>query len=69
MRVQNWFMKTTILATFKNDEMGIQTTVAAYHKGGFSVALKDTDADEFLGIAPIFKTFEEATAYAEKAVV
>lgn len=57
-----------ILKTFANAEYGIEATIAAYYKGGFSVAIKDTDAGEYLPFAKVFSTIDAAIACAEKAV-
>lgn len=62
-------METTkIIKTFTNAEYGIAATIASFHKGGFSVAIKDTNADEYFPVAKIFDTMDKATEYAEKAV-
>ncbi len=59
---------TKILKTFSNAEYGIEATIAAFYKGGFSVAIKDTDASEYLPSAKVFATMDEAIACATKAV-
>jgi hypothetical protein len=53
---------------FKNIEYGIEATIAPYYKGGFSVAIKDTDADQYLPMAKVFSTLEAAIACAREAV-
>jgi hypothetical protein len=59
---------TKIIKTFANAEYGIEATIAPYYKGGFSVAVKDTDANEYLPFAKVFLTMDAAIACAEKAV-
>ncbi len=58
-------METKIIKTFANAEYGIEATVAAYYKGGYSVALKDTDAGEYLPQAKVYQSLEAALTYAE----
>ena len=53
---------------FENTEYGIEATIATYHKGGFSVAIKDTDAGQYFPGAALFATLEQAVAYAKKSV-
>lgn len=55
-----------ILHTFKNNEYGVQSSIAAYERGGYSVAFKDTDADKYLDEIRIFKIEADAIAYAKK---
>lgn len=60
-------METTIVAKIANAEYGIEAVVAKIAKG-FSVALRDADADEYVGIARIYPTEDAAMAYAAKIV-
>lgn len=53
---------------FENTDYGIEATIAPYHRGGFSVAIKDTDAGQYLPVAAVFATMEQAIAYARKSV-
>lgn len=53
---------------FRNAEYGIEATIAPYYRGGFSVAIKDTDAGQYLPAAAVFATMEQAIAYARKSV-
>ena len=53
---------------FQNREDGIEATIAPYYKGGFSVAIKDTDADQYFPCSAVFATMEEAVDYAKKSV-
>ena len=52
---------TEIIKIYKNDEYGIEVHVAKI-RTGFSVTLKDNDADQFIGTSTIYK--EEADAHA-----
>lgn len=54
-----------IIATFTNAEDGTQAIVRE-SSAGFSVVLKDLDADQVLPVSRHFKTQEPAYAYAEK---
>jgi hypothetical protein len=56
--------ETKVLKVFKNEELGLEASVAEVTQG-FSVALKDTDANEFVGICRIFKNEDIATDYAK----
>ncbi len=58
---------TEIIAKFTNEEYGI-TSYAAKIEGGFSVALKDDDADEFVGIVLIFNEKDSAIKKAKGLV-
>ena len=53
-------MKSEIIKIYKNEKDGIETHVAKIATG-FSVTLKDTDADQFLEINLIYK--DEADAH------
>ena len=57
---------TNILHTFCNTADAVQSSVAIYYNGGFSVAFKDTDADKYVDSIRIFKKEEDAIAYAKK---
>jgi hypothetical protein len=61
-------MKTTqILKILENKEYGIQAHVALIETG-YSVSLKDVDANEFASIVKIFKSEQAATEYAATLV-
>ena len=55
---------TKVIAKFVNEEFGMEASVVQIPKG-FSVALRDMDADEFVGICKIFRTEADAIAYAK----
>ena len=57
--------KTKVIAAAVNAADGIAAEIAVYHKGGFSVALKDTDAGEYLPTVKVFADYGAAVAYAE----
>lgn len=56
-----------VLHTFKNKEYGMIAYVNEHVKG-FSVTLKDADADEFVPMAVIYSTVDAAITSAKKAV-
>jgi hypothetical protein len=58
-------MQNTVIAEFKNEADGIAAEVVAYYKGGFSVAVKDLDANEYYPVAKVFPTLDEAIASAK----
>lgn len=45
-------------------EIGVDVYLTKIDRG-YSVTIKDTDADEFLGIAKIFPDYDRAATYAE----
>lgn len=53
---------------FRNEEEGTEAHVVPYHKGGYSVALKDTDSGEFVLSAKVYPTEEQAIAEAKRIV-
>ena len=53
-----------IITTFENVEDGIKTFVTV-HELGFSVSLKDTDANEFLGESIVYPNVENAIVKAK----
>jgi hypothetical protein len=55
------------MKTFTNTEYGIESQVTPHSKG-FAVALRDTDADAYLGEVRIYKTEDDAITYAQKLV-
>ena len=55
---------TTILATYSDTINNVSFVVAKVAKG-YSVALRDDDADEYAGIVTIFKSEEAAHANAK----
>lgn len=58
------------LATFTNTEDGLKARIAKFYKGGFSVALIDTDTDAGLAVpaAKVFANYDAAVAYAKSLV-
>ena len=54
-----------IIYTIANDEDGIEARVAL-NDNGFAVTLKDTDANEIIGIAIIYKNADDAIAKANE---
>jgi hypothetical protein len=56
------------MKTFTNTEYGIESMVVAQYQGGYAVDLRDTDADMRVGDIRIFKTEDEAVAYAKELV-
>lgn len=56
---------TEIIATFANADEGVEAIVAKIATG-YSVVLRDTDADEILPLVNIYPTAEKALAAAEK---
>jgi hypothetical protein len=61
-------MENKMLATFTNEAAGIAAEVVAYYKGGFSVAIKDLDVNEYYPASKVFPTLEKALRAAEEAV-
>lgn len=59
--------KTIIIKIYKNKKDGIESHVAKVEKG-YSVSLKDTDADEFLGTSKIFPKEKDAHKYAKEII-
>jgi hypothetical protein len=59
-------MSTVVLKEFLNVEDGVKATIAPYYKGGFSVVLWDTDANEALPYALVVNDFESAILKAKK---
>lgn len=59
--------QTEIIARYADADAGIEAVVARIDRG-FSVAVRDTDADLYVGAALIFPTFERADAAARQAV-
>lgn len=57
-------MKTEILHTFTNNEDGVAAEVARV-EGGFSVVLRDLDADSVVPSARVFPREDAAVAYAK----
>lgn len=55
---------TTVTDIFTNEEDGYAVEVASI-TGGFSVTIRDLDADEYIGSVRIYPTHEAALAYAE----
>lgn len=62
-----YMMNTEIIATFENKEEGTCAYVAKV-QGGYSVAVKDTDADEFYPVAIIYPTVDRAIAKAKEVL-
>ena len=58
-------MATEIKKIITNEEYGIEVYVAKITTG-FSVAMKDTDADEFVGFIKVYPDYERALAYAKE---
>jgi len=61
-------MATEILKIIPVPEDGLEIHVAKIDRG-FSVAVKDTDADEFYPFGKIFPDLDRALAYTETANV
>jgi len=55
---------TKIIATFANAEYGLEAIVAEI-TFGYSVVLKDTDADQIVGFAKVFATEAKALKHAQ----
>ena len=55
------------IAKFTNDEDGVESYVTEGHLG-FHVSIKDTDADEYLGINICYKNVDAAIAKAREIV-
>lgn len=60
-------MATEIITKFTNEEDGMEAVVAKI-PSGYSVALRDVDADEYVGFAIIFSTLDAAIAKAQTVV-
>jgi hypothetical protein len=58
---------TKVIVKFANEADGIEAVVAEISQG-FSVTLRDTDADEYVGIALIYKNLDLAIAKAKEVV-
>lgn len=56
---------TQIIATFTNEEDGVEAIVAKIATG-YSVVIRDTDADEILPLVNIYPTEAQALAAAAK---
>jgi hypothetical protein len=56
---------TNVIHTVTNDEFGIEARVAEI-TAGFSVTVRDLDADEVVGIAIIYPTADRAIAKANE---
>jgi hypothetical protein len=60
-------VSSAVVGSFHNAEDGVTAHVAKYHRGGFSVAIQDSDSGEYLPSAAIYPTQEKAEAAARKA--
>jgi predicted RNA-binding protein with TRAM domain len=60
--------ETVVIKEIENKEAGIKVVVAQI-SSGFSVIVRDTEADESFGIALIYKTAETAITKAEEIAV
>ncbi len=56
-----------VLERFNNDEDGVESLVVVGDRG-FHVVLRDTDADESVGVVLIFQDFESAVAKAKTLI-
>ena len=60
-------MTTEIIKRFTNEEDGIEAVVAEIDKG-YSVALRDIDADTYVGLCIIYPTAKEAIEKAKTII-
>lgn len=58
-------MSTEIIATFTNQDDGVEAIVAKIATG-YSVVIRDTDADEILPLVNIYPTEAQAIAAAQR---
>ena len=56
------------LAAYRNEKDGTEARIVRHDSGGYSVTLRDTDADAAMPVARIFPDMERADAYARSLV-